>query len=376
MAENPPEGEAKAAEAGPAGTEAVSLVRVLGLVDWRGVAPLAGAVALGLGLIWVLPYLARPLELLVVSVTLAEALTPIVNWLARRMRRMLAIALVYGALALLALLTGWLVVPTLIDQAQTLIARAPALLAQLQAFVDRWDRVSGGRLAGVLQSLPSRIGDSVVRVPLQLVNALFDLLLIVFLSVYWLAGAPRIMGFALSLLRPRHRARAALVMHEIGRNMGGYVRGTVINAAIMGVLSWLGLSIIGVPFAVVLGMLTMLGELVPILGSVTVGAIVALIALTRSLQLALGAVVLFTALIQLEGHILTPNIMRRQTNVPQTLVLFAIVVGGGAGGLLGIIVSVPIAAAIRVFVLEVVAPWERRLAQAEPRPPAPSAPPG
>ena len=163
-----------------------------------------------------------------------------------------------------------------------------------------------------------------------------------------------------------------MVLHEIGRNMGGYVRGTLINAAIMGVLAWIGLQVIGVPFALVLGVLTMLGELVPILGPVIVGAIVAVIALGRSLELAIGAVVLYTVLIQVEGHVLTPNIMRRQTNVPQTLVLFAIVVGAGAGGLLGVIVSVPVAAAFRVFVLEVLAPWERRLAGAEPRPPAPA----
>jgi len=358
MAEKPPEGEAGGAKEGPAGTAAVSL--------WRGVVPLALAVALGLVLVYVLPYLARPLELLVVAVTLAEALAPVVGWLSRWLRPILAIAVVYAALALVAVVVGWLIVPPLVDQAQTLIARAPTFLAQAQAFVDRWDRVTGGRLAGLLETLPGRIGAGLVRVPLQLAGALFDALLVIFFSIYWLAGAPRIEGFALSLLRPRYRAQAALVLHQIGLNMGGYVRGAVINAVIMGVLAWLGLSVIGVPFAVVLGALTMLGELVPILGSVIVGTIVTLIALTRSLQLALGAAALFTALVQIEGHLLTPNIMRRQTNVPQTLVLFAIVVGGGAGGLLGVIVSVPIAAAVRVLVLEVVAPWERRLARAEP----------
>lgn len=372
MAENPSGGEQATRAAGGAG---VALIRVLGHVDWRAVLPLGGAVALGVGLVWVLPFLGRPLELLVVAVTLAEALAPPVAWLARRTRRNVAIAIVYAVLAVVLAAIGWLVIPALLDQAQALLDRAPVLLAQGQLYVDRWDRMTGGRLAGLVAAWPERIGRLLVRVPMQLATGIFDALLIVFLSVYWLAGAPRITGFALSLLRPRHRAKAALVLHEIGRNMGGYVRGTVINAGIMGGLAWLGLTLIGVPFAVVLGVLTMLGELVPILGPVAVGIIVAVIALMRSVELAIGAVLLYTALIQLEGHILTPNIMARQTNVPQTLVLFAIVVGGGAGGLLGIIVSVPIAAAFRVFVLEVLAPWERRMTGAEPRPPAPSAPP-
>ena len=373
MAEEPPRGGDE--EQAPAGAEAVSLIKVLGHVHWRSVLPLAAALALGMGVLSVLPYLAKPMELLVIAVTLAEALSPTVLRLSRRVSRNVAIGIVYATLAVAAVGIGWLIVPALLNQAQALIDRAPALLTEAQLFVERWDRLTGGRIAGLVAAWPERMGRVLVKLPLELATAIFDVLLVVFLSVYWLAGAPRIKGFALSLLRPRHRARAAVVLHEIGRNMGGYVRGTLINAAIMGVLAWIGLQVIGVPFALVLGVLTMLGELVPILGPVIVGAIVAVIALGRSLELAIGAVVLYTVLIQVEGHVLTPNIMRRQTNVPQTLVLFAIVVGAGAGGLLGVIVSVPVAAAFRVFVLEVLAPWERRLAGAEPRPPAPSAPP-
>ncbi len=372
MADDPPEGEERRAPAGAAG---VSLIRGLGQVDWRAVVPLGLAIALGFGAIWSLPYLARPLELLVIAATLAEALTPAVAWLSRRMRRLLGVALVYGALALVAAGIAWLVVPPLLAQARALIARAPELLAEGTRYLHNFDQLTGGSLEGLVAGLPERVGRFLVQLPMELLKTLFDALLVVFLSIYWLAAAPQIKGFALSLMRPRHRAQAALVLHEMGRNMGGYVRGTAINAAIMGALAWVGLTLIGVPFAVVLGVLTMLGEMVPIVGSVAVGAIVALIALTRSVGLALGAVALFTGLIQLEGHVLTPNIMARQTNVPQTLVLFAIVVGGGAGGLLGVVVAVPIAAAFRVFVLQVLAPWERRVAGAEPRPPAPSAPP-
>jgi len=372
MAENPSAGEERRTAAGPA---EVRPMRTPGRLDWRAVGPLAVGVALGIGAIWSLPYLGRPLELLVVAITLAEALAPAVAWLSRRMRRMLAVAIVFVLLALVAVGIAWLVIPPLVAQAQSLAARAPELMAEATQYLHNFDRLTGGSLAGLVTAFPGRIGHFLVQLPVALARTIFDVLLVVFLSVYWLAAAPRIKGFMLSLIRPRHRAQGAIVLHEMGRNMGGYVRGTVINAAIMGALAWVGLLLIGVPFAVVLGVLTMLGEMVPIVGAVAVGVIVALIALTRSVGLALGAVALYTALIQLEGHVLTPNIMARQTNVPQTLVLFAIVVGGGAGGLLGIIVSVPIAAAFRVFVLEVLAPWERRLAGAEPRPPAPSAPP-
>ncbi len=330
-------------------------------VSWGVVLPLAAALFLGFGSLTLVKLIARPLALLVVGVTLAEALEPIVRRLSERLhRRGLSIALVYVALAAIAVGLGYLVLPTVVTQARELIDRLPTLLSEAQEWLRRRMPV-GVDLTDLSGGLPSQVGGLAVSLPVRLFGVLLDTFVVIFLSVYWLYGRSAIRRFTLSLFPASERERATGVLHEMARSMGGYVRGTVINAVIMGVLAWLGLMIIGMPYALALGVLTMLGEIVPIIGPVVVGSIVTLLALVHSLTLALVALALFVGLEQLEGHILTPNIMRSQTHVPQTLVLFAIVVGAGLGGILGILVAIPLAAALRIFVLRVAAPAEREM---------------
>ena len=322
--------------------------------------PLATGLALGLGLLGVLRLMARPLALLLIAVTLAEALAPLVEKLERRIkRRIAAIAIVYVTIFALLVGLGWIIVPPLIAQGTDLVYRLPGILRQIEQTSRALNASWGIDLAQLASSLPGRLASFAVGVPLATFNIVLNIFLMIFMSVYWLAGSRATSNFVLSLFPPRHRAKVSDVLAEMGQSMGGYVRGAAINAVIMGVLAFIGLTLIGMPFALVLGALTMVGEVVPIIGPVVVGIIVAALGLLDSPTKALLALALYTALQQIEGHLLTPNIMKRQTYLPQTLVLFAIVVGGALGGLIGILVSIPVAAALRVLVLRVIVPAVR-----------------
>jgi predicted PurR-regulated permease PerM len=323
-------------------------------------------IALGAGIIILVWLMAKALALLVVAIALAEGLEPIVQWLHRRnISRNLAIVLVYLALGAVAVGVGWLIAPVLADQMQELSRRAPELIDRAQKGLARWDQVTGGKIAGALTSAVGGIAGSALRLPMLAFGALVDMALVVFLSIYWLVGAPALKRFVLSLIPSARRARADGIMKEMGEAMGGYVRGVAINAVIMGALAWLGLWLIGVNYAVVLGVLTMLGEPIPYIGPIVVAIPVIGVALMQSTTKAIFALALYTALEQFEGHILTPNIMESQTDIPQALVIFAIAAGAALGGLLGVLAALPLAAAIRVFVLRVVAPVEREVVGAE-----------
>ncbi|HET7564643.1 MAG TPA: AI-2E family transporter [Gemmatimonadaceae bacterium] len=337
-------------------------MRVLHLegVTWRSTLPIAAALVLGAGTLILVWLTAEAIGLLILAITLAEALAPIADWLDRYMPRWVAIVVVYLVLFALLGAIGWIVIPALVAQARALIALVPTMIDKFHGFVSRWDRLIGGHLEETLPGWVSGATGFVVQLPLRVLQWVIDLAIIVFLSIYWLFGSPSITRFALSLLPEPRRARAGRVLHDMGRSMGGYVRGTVIDAAIMGAFAWLGLFLIGVHYPVVLGVLTMCGELIPIIGPVTVGVLVVLVALFQSFTKAVFAAILYTVLVQLEAHLLAPNVMETQTDVPQTLVIFAIAAGGALGGFLGVLVSIPVAAALRVFVLEVVAPAERR----------------
>jgi predicted PurR-regulated permease PerM len=323
-------------------------------------------IALGAGIIILVWLMAKALALLVVAIALAEGLEPIVQWLHRRnVSRSLAVVLVYLALGAVALGVGWLIAPVLAEQMQELSRRAPELIDRAQKGLARWDEITGGKLASVITSAAGGLAGNAIRLPMLALGALVDVALVIFLSIYWLVGAPALKRFVLSLIPDARRARADGIMKEMGEAMGGYVRGVAINAVIMGALAWLGLWLIGVNYAVVLGVLTMLGEPIPYIGPIVVAIPVIGVALLQSTTKAIFALALYTALEQFEGHILTPNIMESQTDVPQALVIFAIAAGAALGGLLGVLAALPLAAAIRVFVLRVVAPTEREIVGAE-----------
>jgi predicted PurR-regulated permease PerM len=126
------------------------------------------------------------------------------------------------------------------------------------------------------------------------------------------------------------------------------------------VLAAVGLLIIGVNDPLALGVITALGEPFPYVGPVAAAVPVVLVALVQPPTKALIALGRYCFLQEFEGHILTPNIMERQTSMPQTLVILAIIVGAVLSGLLSIIVAIPLAAGLHVFTMAVIVPAVRR----------------
>ena len=337
---------------------------------WRWTVPIAAAIILGFGTLVSIRYIARPIAMLIVAVAIATALEPVVDALSRRMRRGLAIALVYLLLTAAAVGVAWILIPTILAQGEELVKRAPQLAEQARRWTERSDAALGIQISVLFATAPERLSRLLVALPLRVFRVALDVLLVGFLSAYWIVGAPALKRFVLSLLPEHQRASSETTLRMIGQSMGGYVRGSAINAVIMGALAWLGLMLIGVPYALMLGTITLLLEPIPILGPILAAVPVIVVAYLQSPSLALVALGLYVALQQIEGQVLTPNIMRRQTDMPQTLVIFAVLAGGAIGGLLGILAAIPLVAALRVIVIRVVAPAIRRGTGALPAPPA------
>jgi predicted PurR-regulated permease PerM len=118
--------------------------------------------------------------------------------------------------------------------------------------------------------------------------------------------------------------------------------------------------LIGFDYPLVGGLITMVGELLPVVGPIAAAVPIVALALVQSPTTALAVLVLYVVLQRVEGQLLTPNIMNSQTHISQVLALLALFAGGALGGILGALVAIPLAAALRVFVLRVVAPAVRR----------------
>ena len=333
-------------------------------VRWGVALPIAAGIALGVGSVLLIERVAEPLAFLIVAIAIAEALTPPVQRLERWMPRAIAIAAVYLLLVGVVSLFFWHATPVLIGQGQELVNRSPEAVRRVQELLAEWESVTGGQMADVLGFIPRQLASLLVGLPLKVFGWLVNALLVLFLSIYWLVGAPGLKRFALSFFPETRQEGTDSVLREMGGAMGGYVRGSAISAVIMGGLAWIGLTMLGVNYPLVLGTLTLVAEFIPVIGPILAAVPVVIVALLQSPTKALLALLLYVILQQIESQLLTPNIMRRHTDVPQTLVLFAVIAGGAMGGILGILASIPLAAALRVFLLRVVVPEARRRAGA------------
>jgi predicted PurR-regulated permease PerM len=333
-------------------------------VAWRDVPPLATALLIAVAVPSLIYFFARPLALLVLAFTVAQAFAPLTDRLDRHVPRALAASLLYFAMLVLLLALLGLAAPMLIEEARQFVKHAPTLLDTFQQWLGRWTPVSTLPLRDALTALLENFQDTLVQLPLQALSMLFDVLVVVFLSLYLLIAGPALKRFVLCLVRERARRRTSRIMQRAGHAMGGYVRGAAMSGAIVGVLTWIALLILGVQYRQVLAAGSAFGEFVPYVGPLVAAVPAVLVALSQSPTTALMVAAIYLALQQLESYVITPNVMRAQTELPPALVVFALAAGFSVGGLIGALAALPTFAALRVLVLAA-APAVRRRASVQ-----------
>jgi putative heme transporter len=310
--------------------------------------------AILLVLLW---FLAYQLALIVLGVAIAAALSPLVSFLQRKMPRFLAVLLVY--LLILLIFAGILViiVPPLVDQGSEIARQAPDWFDQLENRVEEWGLIDEiPRLIEFLFEEIERIASAIVGVPVGIARGAFDIFIILVISIYSLLEGPSIKGFIRSLFPEDKADEVVEVIEKMLQAMGGFVQTVAINAIVIGLLTYLGLLIIGVNFPLVLGLFAGMMEVIPYLGPIIAAIPIVIVALFDSPTTALIAFAFLVILQQFESYVLLPYVMRTQTKVSPLAVVLALIVGGALGGLIGILVALPLISAARVFTIEVVAP--------------------
>jgi predicted PurR-regulated permease PerM len=315
---------------------------------------------LAMAVIWLF---GRTLALLALGLAIAAALSPFVNRMERRIPRLMAIILIYMLIFLVFIAIIWIIFPAIVEQGAELVALVPEIANLVQDWYEAWG--SDLPLVETFFNQIVQFATTLMAVPLGLASAIVQIFLVFFVSLYTLAEAPKMRRFVFSLFPPGRRERVMYVIDEMAGAMGGFVRGTVIIAILVGLLTFIGLTLIGVRFSLVLGLIAGVLELLPYLGPILASVPMLLVALLDSPTQALVVLVFFVILQQVESNIFVPNIMHSQTEISPLLAMLAIVAGGSLGGLLGALVAIPLAAAFQVFVVLVIAPFIRRQTGAE-----------
>jgi predicted PurR-regulated permease PerM len=325
---------------------------------WRQVSVRAVALLMAAGVLAGFWFLRRPLALLLLGIVVAEALEPLVGRLDRRLPRLVAVLAVYAFL--IAAFAGImsLVLPNFLHQARQLIRSMPDLIPRLQ----EWATSSlpfGRRLSDMLPGVMSSLGANALRFPMAIADSLLEFVLVFVVSIYWLILLPKTSQFALSLVPAQRQPRFAALARDIRCAMGGYFRGTAIIGLVLGVTAYIGLMLLGVRFPLVLSLFTAVMEFIPVVGATISVTLIVLVAFLQAPSLGLIALAFGIAFHQIENHVLVPNVMHSQTNISPLLAVIAVFTGATLGGVLGALVAVPLAAALQVLVVKVVAPSVR-----------------
>ncbi|HZS03160.1 MAG TPA: AI-2E family transporter, partial [Chloroflexota bacterium] len=304
--------------------------------------------------------------------------------------RGLAVLLIYLTLILLLVGLGVLVVPAMIDEVEQLALNAPQysdlVLDRLRELREQYSFLPplDEQLAEQLRGLTGQIGLiaaqalTVARVALSIFSGLLNAVLVLILTLYFVVFGQTIRAYLLSFVPPGRRPRLVEMTDRMGRRMGGWLLGQIVLSMSIGVVSYVGLSVLGVRYAIFLAVVAAIGEAIPNFGPILSTIPAVLVALTQSPLLALATLALYFGIQQLENNLLVPKIMERAVELHPFATILALLVGVELMGVIGAILSVPVTAALAVALDEV--RWARGAAESAPAQaagplPAPPEPP-
>lgn len=311
-------------------------------------------------------YLVRSILVLVlVAAFLAVGLDPAVRRLEGfGLKRGYAVTAIF--LAMMGFITAFLlaVVPPLVEQVSSFATNLPEYvdnLAESNPRIQEWieDNDISDKLRDATKNAPSIIGGSlgdVLGIAGSVISSLFNLLTVFVLTIYFLLSLSRIREGTMRLVPKSKRAQAQKITNQIVDKIGGYIAGQIAVALIAGVLSFIFLTIAGVPYPVALALWVTIAALIPLVGA-TIGAIPAVIAaFFDSGKLGVITLVFFLIYQQVENYVIAPRIMTKAVDVSPAAILLAALIGASLLGFVGALMAIPAAASIKLIFNEIVLP--------------------
>ena len=295
------------------------------------------------------------------SILLASALEPLVGWGRGKLPipRGLAIVLLYAALAMVVVASALVFLPGALVEAEDIVRRLPAALDGIVAWAAGLQpAVLGTMLSSLAEAARSALlqpatprAEEVVGVGVSVAEAAATLVTVFALVYFWIIERARLQRYATAFLPLERRAGARDAWNDIELRLGGWVRGQLVLMGSVAVATGTAYWLLGLPSALVLGIIAGIAELVPLVGP-ALGAIPAILVAAALRPDLLVPVIIVYLIIQLvEGNLLVPVVMRGSVGIPPFVVLVSLLVGAAIGGLIGALMAVPMAAIV-VVVLE------------------------
>ncbi len=335
-------------------------LRKLGVASWSvlGTLLLLGTIGWLMLQFWII---GPPI---VIAIAVIYVLNPVVTRLENRgVARWMGSCLSYTALLGALTLIGFLMIPSIADQGRELADDFPSiyddLATDLESIADDLglSAVDVPSYAELQDSIADTQGDffsdqltEITDITLSVLETLFLLILAPVVAFYVLLDLPTLRRKATELIPERHRAETAHVANQLGNAIGGFLRGQLLVALIVGVMTSFGFWLVGLPFWLLIGMIAGLLNIIPFVGPWVGGTLGVLVALaTTDLQTALWTGLVALIVQQIDNHFVSPTVLRATVRLHPALIILGLIAGASLGGFWGVVLTVPLMATVKII---------------------------
>ncbi|GED58838.1 AI-2E family transporter [Brevibacillus formosus] len=298
---------------------------------------------------------------IILGLVIAYLLHPVVQLLEkRRVPRLMAVLLIYGSFVLVITIAIINAIPVFTKQLVELSDDIPRLMDWYYTWMSEWearkyflpDSISKGVDRVIIQSNEG-MSHSVAKIvdnARHSMGKLFAFAIVPFIAFYFLKDMKQLHETGMSIVPKAYRKQVLIVLRDINESLGKYIHGQMMVALIVGVFAYLGYWWIGMPYPFVLAAFVCLTNIIPYIGPLIGAAPAVVIAITISTKTLLLVVVVNLIIQIVEGNILSPNIVGRSLHLHPLLIILALLVGETVGGIVGLIVAVPILVVCKVVI--------------------------
>jgi predicted PurR-regulated permease PerM len=310
---------------------------------------------------------------ILISLFLALALNPAVGFFQRRVtkrRRVPAIAITYVIAALVIVAIGATFIPTLVGEVNDFADAVPGYVEDLTQgrgwlgeLADKYDVVERIREEIETGGAASLLGasDTALAITEAILTAIVGVVTIIFLTFFMLLEGPRWIERFYTLLPEDSQKRWRRVGESIYRTVGGYVTGNLLISFIAGFTSAVVLTILDVPYAIALGLVVAVLDLIPLAGATLAAIILTTIAFLDDVTKGIVVLIFFIVYQQIENHVLYPLVYSRTVQMSPLAILIAVLVGAKLAGILGALAAIPVAGAIQIVLADILEHRRARL---------------
>ena len=323
-------------------------------------------VLLFLVLFWLLFYLRDLVLVILTAIVISSSIEPAIKWFGKhRLPRVLAVMTIYLLIGLFLVGTVYFLVPPLLNESVGLLERLPSELRDfnLMGFTKESGLLAVDSGVQFVKNIPisdafsntkeiiSNISGNFFKTTGVVFGGLFSFVLITVLSFYFALQETGIDDFLRIISPVKHQDYVVDLWKRSQAKIGLWMQGQLLLGVIVGVLVYLGLTILGVPYAFLLAILAAAFELIPLFGPI-IAAVPAVVLgfVDGGLSLGIFVIGLFVIIQQFENHLIYPLVVRKVVGISPILVIIALIVGAKLAGFLGIIISVPVSAALKELV--------------------------